>query len=262
MRTARQQADACWQMISERLTELEFFVHRAENLADRLYRTALATHMRPFEDGVQGLPRMVRDLARQLGKDVTFDIIGRATEVDRDILERLEAPLNHLLRNAIDHGIETPAERLAAGKPAAGTIRLEARHQAGMLSITVSDDGRGVDVEQVRRSIVSKNLVTADVAGELTAPELLEFLFLPAFSTAATVTEISGRGVGLDVVQRMVQEAGGVVRAVSEPGKGMCFHLQLPLTLSVLRALLVDIAGEPYAFPLGRIERAVTGPGG
>jgi len=257
---ARRKVDECRQMLSDRLTELELFVRRSEHLADRLYRAAIASHMRPFEDGVQGLPRMVRDLARTLGKQVKLDIIGRSTEVDRDILERLEAPLSHLLRNAIDHGIETPAERLAAGKPAEGTIRLEAGHRAGMLSITVSDDGRGVDVEHVRHTIVSKHLATAEVAGELTEAELLEFLFLPAFSTAAAVTEISGRGVGLDVVHSMAQEVGGVVRAVSEPGQGVRFHLQLPLTLSVLRALLVDIAGEPYAFPLARIERALLVP--
>jgi two-component system sensor histidine kinase and response regulator WspE len=257
MQAARRQAEACRQMLAERLTDLELYGRRAESLADRLYGAALASHMRPFADGVQGFPRMVRDLARQLGKQVKLDLVGQTTEVDRDILERLEAPLSHLLRNAIDHGLETPAERLAAGKPVEGTIRLEARHQAGMLSITVADDGRGVDVEHVRQTIVNKRLVTTEVAGELTTAEVLEFLFLPAFSTAATVTELSGRGVGLDVVRGMVQSVGGTVRAVSEPGKGLRLHLQLPLTLSVLRALLVDVAGEPYAFPLARLERAL-----
>jgi two-component system sensor histidine kinase and response regulator WspE len=257
---ARRKVDECRHMLSDRLIELDLFARRSENLSDRLYREAIASRMRPFDDGVQGFPRMVRDIARKLGKKVTLDIIGRGTEVDRDILERLEAPLSHLLRNAIDHGIEPPEERLAVGKPEEGTIRLEAVHKGGMLSITVSDDGRGVELERLRQKIVSKQLTTADMAASLTEAELMEFLFLPAFSTKEEVTEISGRGVGLDVVHDMAQEVGGTVRAVSEPGRGIHFYLQLPLTLSVLRTLLVEIAGEPYAFPLARIDRALMLP--
>jgi len=257
---ARRKVDECRHMLADRLTELELFARRSENLSDRLYREAIASRMRPFDDGVQGFPRMVRDIARRLGKKVTLEIIGRGTEVDRDILERLEAPLSHLLRNAIDHGIEPPEERLAVGKPEEGTIRLEAAHKGGMLSITVSDDGRGVELERLRQKIVSKQLTTAEMAESLTEAELVDFLFLPAFSTKESVTEISGRGVGLDVVHDMAQEVGGTVRAVSEPGKGMHFFLQLPLTLSVVRTLLVEIAGEPYAFPLARIDRALMLP--
>jgi two-component system sensor histidine kinase and response regulator WspE len=247
-------------MLSDRLIELELFARRSENLSDRLYREAIASRMRPFDDGVQGFPRMVRDITRRLGKKIAFEIIGRATEVDRDILERLEAPLSHLLRNAIDHGIEPPEERLAAGKPEEGTLRLEAAHRGGMLSITVSDDGRGVELERLRQKVLSKQLTTAEMAASLTEAELMEFLFLPAFSTKEQVTEISGRGVGLDVVHNMAHEAGGTVRAVSEPGRGMHVYLQLPLTLSVLRTLLVEVAGEPYAFPLARIDRALMLP--
>jgi two-component system sensor histidine kinase and response regulator WspE len=254
---ARRKVDECRHMLSDRLIELELFARRSENLSDRLYREAIASRMRPFDDGVQGFSRMVRDIARRLGKKVAFEIIGRATELDRDILERLEAPLSHLLRNAIDHGIEPPEERLAVGKPEEGTIRLEAAHKGGMLSITVSDDGRGIELERLRQKVLSKQLATAEMAASLTEAELLEFLFLPAFSTKEQVTEISGRGVGLDVVHNMVHEAGGSVRAVSEPGRGMHVYLQLPLTLSVLRTLLVEIGNEPYAFPLARIDRAL-----
>ena len=254
---ARRKVDACRHMLSDRLIELELFARRSENLSDRLYREAIASRMRPFDDGVQGFPRMVRDIARRLGKKVAFEIIGRATELDRDILERLEAPLSHLLRNAIDHGIEPPEERLAIGKPEEGTIRLEAAHTGGMLSITVSDDGRGVELERMRQKVLSKQLTTPEMAASLTEAELMEFLFLPAFSTKEQVTEISGRGVGLDVVHNMAHQVGGTVRAVSEPGKGMQVYMQLPLTLSVLRTLLVEIAGEPYAFPLARIDRAL-----
>lgn len=257
---ARRKANECRHLLAERLGELELFARRSENLADRLYREAIASRMRPFDDGVQGFPRMVRDIARRLGKQVSLEIIGRATEVDRDILERLESPLSHLLRNAIDHGIEPPEERRAVGKPEEGTIRLEAAHKGGMLSITVSDDGRGVELERLRQKIISTQLATADIATALTEAELMEFLFLPGFSTKASVTEISGRGVGLDVVHEMAREVGGTVRAVSEPGQGMYFYLQLPLTLSVLRTLVVQIAGEPYAFPLARIDRALMLP--
>jgi two-component system sensor histidine kinase and response regulator WspE len=257
---ARRKVNECRHLLAERLTELELFARRSENLANRLYREAIASRMRPFDDGVQGFPRMVRDIARRLGKKVSLEIIGRATEVDRDILERLEAPLSHLLRNAIDHGIEPPEARLAVGKSEEGTIRLEAAHKGGMLSITVSDDGRGVGLGHLRQKIISTQLTTVDIATALTEVELMEFLFLPGFSTKASVTEISGRGVGLDVVHEMAREVGGTVRAVSEPGQGMHLYLQLPLTLSVLRTLVVQIAGEPYAFPLARIDRALMLP--
>jgi len=257
IKAARDQAGACQEFLLDRLSEVELYARRSGNLADRLYREVVTSHMAPLGDGVQGFPRMMRDIARQLGKQVRFEILGKATEVDRDILERLEAPLTHLLRNAIDHGLETPAERIAVGKSPEGTIRIEAGHRAGMLSLTISDDGRGVDLEELRQKVISRQLATPQMAVQLSEAEILEFLFLPGFSTAKTVTEISGRGVGLDIAQSMVQQVGGTLRAVSYPGLGMSFHLQLPLTLSVMRTLLVEIAGEPYAFPLTRIDRVV-----
>lgn len=255
--SARKKANDCRHILSDRLNELELFARRSANLSDRLYREVIASNMRPFADGVSAFPRMLRDLARQLGKQVKFEVVGKSTQVDRDILEKLEAPLTHILRNALDHGIELPDARLAAGKSAEGTIRLEAAHRGGMLSITVSDDGKGIEPEKLRQKIVTKGMVSAEMATKLTEPELMDFLFLPGFSTASQVTEISGRGVGLDIVQSMVQEVGGILRATSLPEKGMSFHLQLPLTLSVIRTLLVEISGEPYAFPLTRIDRIV-----
>ena len=255
--SARKKANDCRHILSDRLNELELFSRRSANLSDRLYREVIASNMRPFADGVSAFPRMLRDLARQLGKQVKFEVVGKSTQVDRDILEKLEAPLTHILRNALDHGIEVPEARLAAGKSAEGMIRLEAAHRGGMLSITVSDDGKGIEPEKLRQKIVTKGMVSAEMAANLTEPELMDFLFLPGFSTASQVTEISGRGVGLDIVQSMVQEVGGILRATSLPEKGMSFHLQLPLTLSVIRTLLVEISGEPYAFPLTRIDRIV-----
>ncbi len=188
---------------------------------------------------------MVRDLAQELGKKVRFQILGETTQVDRDILEKIEAPLSHLLRNAVDHGLETPEERREIGKAQEGIITLEARHVAGMLNISVSDDGRGMDPEGIRIKIVQKGLVKEEMAAALTRSELYEFLFLPGFSTSHKVTEISGRGVGLDVVFSMTQEVGGLVRVDSEKDRLTVFVLKLPLTLSVLRTLIVEVAGEP-----------------
>lgn len=243
----------CRQDLAQRLVELELFDSRSVNLAHRLYTEALACRMRPFADGAQAFPRMVRDVGRSLGKQTRLELIGEATQVDRDILEKLDAPLGHLLRNAIDHGIDSPEQRRAAGKPEVGVIRLEARHSAGMLQIIVSDDGRGVDLDRVRSAIVARKLTNAEIAGKLSEAEVLEFLFLPGFSMKETVTEISGRGVGLDVVHNMVKQVRGTVRISTQPGAGTRFLLQLPLTLSVVRTLLVEIGGEAYAFPLAYI---------
>jgi two-component system sensor histidine kinase and response regulator WspE len=257
---AEQRMLECHQLLSQRLAELETFDHRSADLAHRLYDEALAVRMRPFADGIQGFPRMVRDLARSLGKSVTLEIAGEATEIDRDILDKLEAPLGHLLRNAIDHGIESPGERRAAGKPAEAVVHLEARHSAGMLQVIVADDGHGIDLPNVRKAVVARNLTNAETAHNLSEAELLAFLFLPGFTMKEAVTEISGRGVGLDVVQHMVNQVRGTVRASTQPGKGARFQLQLPLTLSVVRTLLVEIGGEPYAFPLAHIVHTLTLP--
>jgi two-component system sensor histidine kinase and response regulator WspE len=256
----RKQAALIRQVLSERMSEFEDHAGLAENLNSRLYREVIVSRMRPFSDGAQGLPRMVRDMARKLGKQVKLDIDGLSTEVDRDILEKLEAPLMHLVRNAIDHGMESPEARLAAGKPEQGTIRLEVRHRAGMLAITVTDDGGGIDLSKLSRKIVERGLSTAEMLAEMSEAEVLEFLFLPGFSTATELTEYSGRGVGLDVVQNTVRKVGGNVRVSSKLGHGTTFSLQLPLTLSVLRAVLVNIAGEPYAFPHNRIDRLIRVP--
>ncbi|QTA87373.1 Histidine kinase, CheW domain-containing [Desulfonema magnum] len=242
----------------DRLKQLDMFTSSSENLSDRLYHEVIRVRMRPFSDGIRRLPRMIRDMSRELGKKTRLKITGESTEVDRDILEKLDSPLNHLLRNALDHGVEPPHERLAAGKPEKATISLEAAHRSGILMITVSDDGRGIDLDEVRQKILDKGLATAEMIHRLTEPELMDFLFLPGFSTLDTVSEISGRGVGLDVVHSMVHEVGGVIRATSKSGKGLTFNMELPLTLSVIRTFLVEITGEPYAFPLARIDRCLV----
>jgi two-component system, chemotaxis family, sensor histidine kinase and response regulator WspE len=254
---ARVQLVRCREDLSKRLLELEEFHRRSANLSHRLYDEALACRMRPFADGIQGFPRMVRDLARDLGKQARLEIQGPGTYVDRDILEKLEAPLTHLLRNAIDHAIELPEVRRAAGKPVEGIIRLEAQHSAGNLLIAVSDDGRGIDLADLRKTIVQKKLTAPEAAEQMSESEVLEFLLLPGFTTKQTITEISGRGVGLDAVQAIVREVRGGIRIWTDLGSGTTFQMRLPLTLSIVRALLVEIGNEAYAFPLVHIYRAL-----
>jgi two-component system sensor histidine kinase and response regulator WspE len=257
---ARAQMVRCSQALADRMEEFEDFARRSEDLSGRLHTEVLTSRMRPLADGIRGFPRMVRDLSRTLGKQVKFEVDGENTGVDRDILDKLEAPLNHLIRNALDHALERPRERTQVGKPEAGTIRLEARHRAGMLQVTLSDDGRGIDPERLRVKVVERGLATSAMAAKLSDSELFEFLFLPGFSTKEKVTEISGRGVGLDVVQSMARSVGGFARVSSRLGRGTRFTLQLPITMSVIRVLLVEIGGEPYAFPLNRLDRILMLP--
>ena len=244
--------------LSDRLVDLEHFDYRTANLAGRLHREVLASRMRPFSDGVDGFQRMVRDVARSLGKDARLEITGVTTQVDRDVLEMVKAPLNHLLRNAVDHGVEMPDDRIENGKPSQAIVKLDARHRSGMLLVTVEEDGRGVDIDSLKQKILERGLSSEEMLSQMSESELLEFLFLPSFSTRNEVSEISGRGVGLDVVHDSVKEMRGVVTISSKPGKGTRFQMQLPLTLSVIRTLLVGIGGESYAFPLARIDHLLT----
>ncbi|UVA79659.1 hybrid sensor histidine kinase/response regulator [Pandoraea commovens] len=248
------------QLLAEQIHELDDFDRRSTQLSQRLYDEALACRMRPIDDRLGGFARMVRDLGRALGKPARLEIRGADTQVDRDILDQLEAPLGHLLRNAVDHGLERPEVRAAAGKPSEGVITLSARHSAGLLLVSVSDDGAGIDIERVREAVVKRGLVAQETARHLDDNELLEFLMLPGFTLRDTVTDVSGRGVGLDAVRAMVAMVRGTVRIEHTPGRGTKFILQLPLTLSVVRSLLVEIAGEPYALPLASLSRTLALP--
>ena len=260
IRTLREGAETVLTGLTRQCAEFAEFARRNESLSGRLHEAVIASRMRPFADGIRGLPRLVRDVGRALGKQVRLEVRGAETGVDRDILDALEAPLAHLVRNAIDHGIEPPSRRREEGKPEAGTIVVEARHRAGLLTITVGDDGAGIDAEALRASAVRRGVVGAALAERLTAPEVLDFLFLPGFSTREVVTEISGRGVGLDAVRSMVKTVGGSIRIATQPGSHTAFTLQLPITTSVIRALVVEIAGDAYAFPLARIVRTLACP--
>lgn len=257
---ARMAAQECRNLAKKQREDVDELARRAEELSRRMHGEALASRMRPFSDGVTAFPRMVRDLARRLGKEVDLVIAGEEVRVDRDILEKVESPLNHLLRNAVDHGLETPEERRARGKPERGRLRLEARHSAGLLSIVIADDGRGIDVGAVRLAVVARALASSDEVERMSDAEVIDHIFVPGFSTAGRVSEVSGRGVGLDVVKSVLGEIGGSVRVISAPGEGARFELLLPVTLSVIRAVLVDIAGEPYALPVPRIDRLAKVP--
>ncbi|MCY1276209.1 Sensor histidine kinase RcsC [compost metagenome] len=252
---ARQLLGECQQMLAGYMADFDEFGWQGGQRAQLLYDAALASRMRPFADVLAGQARMVRDLGRSLGKLVRLEVSGESAQVDRDVLERLEAPLTHLLRNAVDHGIESPQVRRRLGKSEEGVIRLHARHHAGMLLLELADDGAGVDLERLRDTVVARQFASPETALRMTEEELLAFLFLPGFSMRDQVTEVSGRGVGLDAVQHMVRQLRGGVRMEQRSGQGATFHIEVPLTLSVVRSLVVEVGGEAYAFPLAHIER-------
>ncbi|WP_295460972.1 response regulator [uncultured Pseudomonas sp.] len=253
----RQRQEGLLDRYQQQLQALEAYERRLLGVCQGLLDEVLGVRMRPLRDAVQGFPRLVRDLARSLDKDATLQVDGADTLIDREVLARLESPLNHLLRNALDHGLETPAERRALGKPESGQIRLEARHVAGRLHVSLHDDGRGLDLERIRAAVIARRLSPAPVAASLSPAELLEFLLLPGFSLKETVTELSGRGVGLDVVADAIRALDGEVRLETRPGEGFSTHLLVPVSRSIVRALIVDIAGEAYALPVNRIERVL-----
>ncbi len=231
------------------------FSRRSVLISGGLYSEVIASRMRPLAEGLQSFPRMVRDLGRTLGKKISLSIEGRNVPVDRDIMERLDSPIGHMLRNACDHGIEKPEIRVAAGKNPTGEVKIKAWHSAGSLMLKISDDGGGIDPNLVREKIREGNLATPEMLSQMTNDEILEFLFLPNFSTTNSVTRISGRGVGLDVVRSVMEEVGGSVKVFSQVGKGTVFLLKLPITRSVLRALCVRIDSQPYAIALNRLYR-------
>jgi len=227
----------------------------------------LSQHLRELQDGVMAIrtqpvksvfsrmPRLVRELSAQLGKQARLVITGEATEIDKTVIEQLADPLTHLLRNAVDHGLETPAEREAAGKPAQGTIHLAAEHRSGRIVIEVADDGSGINRARVLEKARAKGLVPADA--QLTDEDIDNIIFLPGFSTAQTITNVSGRGVGMDVVRRNIQALGGRIAVQSRPGGGSRFLLSLPLTLAILDGMIVAVGRESYIVPLTNIVESL-----
>ncbi len=252
---ARHALAACQSDLLQHMERMDDFVANGRQRARLLYEAALGSRMRPLADVLDGRARLVRDLARSLGKQARLEVEGANTPADRDVLARLDAPLTHLLRNAVDHGLETPEQRLRLGKPAEGLLRLTARHHHAMLALELRDDGPGVDLPALRAKVVARQFATAQASEGMSEGELLAFLFLPGFSMREQVNELSGRGVGLDAVQHELRALHGNVRLTQQAGRGCTFHLEVPLTRSVVRSLVVEIAGETYALPLAQIER-------
>ena len=218
-----------------------------------LQRSVMKIRMVPVEQLFRRFPRVVRDVARQSGKDIALVVKGVETDLDKRILDALAEPLTHLVRNAIGHGIESAEERVRAGKRAQGTLRLNAYHQGNQVVIEVSDDGHGIAVERVRQRALSQGLLSAEEADLLSDAQTLDMIFRPGFSTAAEITELSGRGVGLDVVQSVIERLKGTVQIETEAGRGTTFRLRLPLTLAIIKALLFGVEHRLYAIPLNSV---------
>ena len=218
-----------------------------------LQKSVMKIRMVPVEQLFRRFPRLVRDVGKQLNKDIGLEIAGQNTDLDKSILDALAEPIAHLVRNAAGHGIELAAEREAAGKPARGTIRLNAYHEGDQVVIEVSDDGRGLDSDKIAQRALERGILSADELARQSASELLHLVFLPGFSTADEVTEISGRGVGLDVVKNTLESLKGSVSLQSVPGKGTKFRLMVPLTLASIQALLFRVGGRLYAVPLASV---------
>jgi two-component system chemotaxis sensor kinase CheA len=222
-----------------------------EQLTREIQDSVMAIRAQPVKSVFQRMPRLVREVAALTGKSVRLVTEGEATEVDKTVIERLSDPLTHMIRNAIDHGLENPEARLAKGKPAEGQVRLSALHRSGRIVIEVADDGAGIDRPRVKAIAAGKGLVAADAV--LSDEEIDNLIFLPGFSTASTISDISGRGVGMDVVKRSIQALGGRIAITSRPGEGSTFTMSLPLTLAVLDGMVVTVAGQTLVVPLTAI---------
>ena len=220
---------------------------------DELHKSVLQIRMVPVEQLFRRVPRVIRDVAKHLGKDVALEVAGQNTDLDKGILDALAEPLTHLVRNAVDHGIEPAEERIAAGKPARGTVYLNAYHQAAQVVIEVRDDGRGIYLDRVRAQAVERGIMTAEELNRLTEQETLNLIFEPGFSTATRVTEVSGRGVGMDIVRTVLDRLKGAVQVLTTPGQGTTFQLRVPLTLASIQALLFRVGGRLFAVPLSSV---------
>jgi two-component system chemotaxis sensor kinase CheA len=238
----------------EVLREFEEAVNRLDLVVGDVQRAVMKTRMQPIGRLFHKYPRMARDLARALGKDVELVLEGEGTELDRALIDDLGDPLIHLIRNAIDHGVESPEARLAAGKTPSSTVRLSARQEGDHIEITVRDDGRGMNPEALRRKACEKGLMDADEVDRLDAAQCLELVFLPGFSTKEEVSSISGRGVGMDVVKTGIEKLNGRIEIESETGIGTTFRISLPLTLAVLPVLIVRHGKQPFAVPLSMVH--------
>jgi two-component system chemotaxis sensor kinase CheA len=237
--------------IVRRHEESEFKVplQRLSNVTAELQDGVMKTRMQPIGSAWQKLPRVVRDLATELGKDIDLQMVGAETELDRQVLELIKDPLTHMVRNSADHGLELPSERRALGKPEKGTIRLSAHHEGGHIVIEIADDGRGLNADRIRTKALAAGLASEADIEKMSEAQIHKFIFAPGLSTAQAVTSVSGRGVGMDVVKTNIDQIGGAIDVKSTPGAGSSFTIKIPLTLAIVSALIVEAAGERFAIP-------------
>ncbi len=224
-------------------------LQRLSHVTAELQEGVMKTRMQPIGNAWQKLPRVVRDLSAELGKQIELVMLGAETELDRQVLEVIKDPLTHMVRNSADHGLESTAQRVAAGKPARGTIRLSAFHEGGTITIEIADDGKGLDLAAIRRKAVERNLASPADLDRMTDAQVAKFIFHAGFSTAAAVTSVSGRGVGMDVVKTNIETIGGVIDIATQAGKGTVFTIKIPLTLAIVAALIVRAGESRYALP-------------
>lgn len=224
-----------------------------ERITTSLHDAVMKVRMVPIERVFNRFPRMVRDLSKELDKEIKLEMSGEETEVDRTVIDEIGDPLIHLIRNSIDHGIEHPEERLEAGKPEVGIVKLKSYPDGNNVVIEVEDDGKGIDIEKVKQKAIDNNLITENKAENMTKEEAIDLLFNAGFSTADTITDVSGRGVGLDVVKSKIESIGGLIEVFTETGKGTRFSIRIPLTLAIIQALLIKLKDEIYAIPLSSI---------
>ncbi len=237
--------------ISRRNEDSEFKVplQRLSNVTAELQEGVMKTRMQPIGNAWQKLPRIVRDLSSELGKQIELEMHGAETELDRQVLDLIKDPLTHMVRNSADHGLESTADRVAAGKPEQGTIRVSAYHEGGHIIICIADNGRGLNTERIKQKAVQNGLVSEADVEKMTEAQIHKFIFAPGFSTAAAITSVSGRGVGMDVVRTNIDQIGGTIDVKSVPGEGSSFTIKIPLTLAIVSALIVEAAGDRFAIP-------------
>ena len=238
----------------ETLQALDQAVSQLDLLVSDLQNAVMKTRMQPIGRLFQKYPRIARDLARNLGKDVELVLSGEDTEIDKTMIEDLSDPIIHLIRNAVDHGVEPPEQRLADGKPEKSEVRLEARQEGDHIVLIVADDGRGMNAERLRAKAIEKGLITEEEANTMDERQSYNLIFLPGFSTKEVASDVSGRGVGMDVVKTNIQKLNGSVEIRSHPGKGTTFIISLPLTLAILPVLLVQLGSQPFAVPLSMVR--------
>jgi len=239
---------------TEKITELNETIEQIDRISGDLQSVVMKVRMVPIEQVFNRFPRMVRDLSKDLNKEIDFLMEGKETELDRTVIDEIGDPLIHLLRNAIDHGIELPSERVKSGKPAKGTLMLRARHEGNNVYIEVEDDGAGINPERIIQKAVDKGLIGEREAEGFSREEAIELLFAPGFSTADQVTDVSGRGVGLDVVKNKIEALNGEINVDSKLGTGTKFKIKLPLTLAIIQALMISVRNEIYAIPLSSVD--------